>query len=272
MKFQQKLDAAVEKNNSLVCVGLDPDMEKIPMHLRTEKYPLFAFNKAIIDATHDLVCVFKPNAAFYEASGAEGIEQLKMTCEYIHDTCSEIPVLLDFKRGDIGNTNSSYCQFAFEYLGVDACTVQPYAGRESLRPFFDYKDKGIFVLCKTSNPGSGELQDLTVDGKPLYVIVAEHVMNSWNEQGNAMLVVGATYPEELEKLRTMCGDMVFLVPGVDGQGGTVEKILRTGLNSKKRGLIINSSRGILYAATGEDFTKKARNKALDMRGVINKFR
>jgi orotidine-5'-phosphate decarboxylase len=272
MKFQDKLDATVSKNNSLVCVGLDPDLKKIPEHVRSEKHPLFEFNKAIIDTTHDLVCIYKPNSAFYEAEGAEGIVQLKKTCDYIRETYPDIPILLDFKRGDIGNTNQKYCDFAFGYLQVDAVTVQPYAGRESLAPFFEYTDRGIFVLCKTSNSGSDELQNLSVDGVPLYRHIATAVIQTWNEHGNCMLVVGATYPQQLEELRNEMGDMVFLVPGVGKQGGTVERILKGGLNSKKRGLIINSSRGILYAGSGKDFAEAARIETVKMREEINKFR
>ncbi len=272
MNFNQKLDKAIDKNNSLVCVGLDPDLAKIPQHLHAEKHPLFTFNKAIIDSTHDLVCTYKPNSAFYEAAGATGIEQLKMTCDYINEAYPEIPILLDFKRGDIGNTNNSYCAFAFEYLNADACTVQPYSGIEALAPFLAYKDRGIFVLCKTSNPGSNEFQNLMIDGKLLHVFLAEQIRDSWNKNENVMLVVGATYPEELGKLRKDMGDMVFLVPGVGSQGGSVEDILQAGLTSEKRGLIINSSRGILYASSGEDFTEKAREEALSMRDSINKFR
>ena len=272
MNFAQKLDKSIDKNSSLLCVGLDPDLSKIPPFIQQTTHPLFEFNKEIIDATNDLVSVYKPNAAFYEAEGAHGIEQLKMTCDYIHKICSDIPVLLDFKRGDIGNTNDRYCTFAFEYLGVEACTVQPYAGRESLMPFLKYDDKGIFVLCKTSNPGSGELQDLKVDGKPLYMLIAEKVVKFWNENGNVMLVVGATYPKELKSLRAIAGEMTFLVPGIGSQGGIIEASLAAGLNSKGRGLIINASRGIIYAGFENDFASKAREKALELRKTINKFR
>jgi orotidine-5'-phosphate decarboxylase len=164
MDFTQKLNAAATKNSSLLCVGLDPDISRIPDSLKNSPTPQLDFNKLIIDATHDLVCAYKPNSAFYESKGAEGINDLKLTCEYIRQLYPDLPIILDFKRGDIGNTNQYYAQFAFEYLGVDAITVQPYVGKEALQAFLDYKNKGIFVLCKTSNPGAGELQDLKIDG------------------------------------------------------------------------------------------------------------
>ncbi|MDO8496930.1 MAG: orotidine-5'-phosphate decarboxylase [bacterium] len=269
MNFKDKLHTQVNASHSLLCVGLDPDMDKIPAHIKQKENSFFEFNKAIIDATHDLVCTYKPNSAFYEAEGEWGIRQLKMTCDYLKETYPQIPVLLDFKRGDIGNTNEKYAQFAFEYLQVDAVTVQPYQGKEALEAFFKRKDKGIFILCKTSNPGSNELQGLPVNGKLLYEIVAEKAVGEWNENGNCFLVVGATYPEELKKIRSIVGDMDILVPGVGKQGGDLKTILEIGLTIEKRGLIINMSRSILYASDKEDFAQKAREEAESVKTQIS---
>lgn len=268
MTFQQKFDAVVAKNNSLVCIGLDSDIKKLPKHLEKEKYPQFAFNEAIIDATHDLVCAYKPNSAFYEARGAQGIAELKMTCEYLRQTYPEIPIILDAKRGDIGTTNEGYMAYAFDYLGVDAITLSPYLGREALQPFLDRKDKGCIILCKTSNPGAGEFQDVGL----LYHLVARNVVDTWNTNDNCMLVVGATYPQELAEVRKLAGDMTFLVPGIGTQGGDIKKTVKAGLNSKKSGLIINSSRGIIFASTGSDFAEKARTSALTLISEINTYR
>lgn len=266
MTFQQKLDAIVAKNNSLLCVGLDSDVKKLPKHLGGEKYPQFTFNKAIIDATHDLVCAYKPNSAFYEARGAEGITELKMTCDYLHEKFQDIPIILDAKRGDIGSTNEGYMTYAFDYLGADAITLHPYLGREALQPFLDRKDKGCIILCKTSNPGAGELQDIDVAGKPLYQIIAEKTVKDWNANGNCMLVVGATYPTELEIVRRIVGsDMVFLIPGIGAQGGDLENTLKNGFNTQRKGLIINSSRGIIFSV-------HPRAETVELREEINRFR
>lgn len=262
--FQQKFDALVVKNNSLVCVGLDSDVRKLPKHLKSVKYPQFVFNKAIINATHDLVSVYKPNSAFYEARGADGIRDLKMTCDYIHTTYPEIPIILDAKRGDIGSTNEGYVTYAFDYLGVDAITLHPYLGREALQPFLDRKDKGCIILCRTSNPGAGEFQDIG-NGVPLYKVVARKVVDEWNMYGNCLLVVGATYPKELAEVRNIAGDMTFLVPGIGTQGGEVEKTVKAGINSKGAGMIINSSRGIIFASNPHE-------EAMKLHDQINQYR
>ncbi len=273
MDFKLKLSNLTSKNNSLLCVGLDPDITKLPESLRGSGTPYFSFNKAIMDATADLVCAFKPNSAFYEARGAGGIEELKQTCMYIQQRYPEIPIILDFKRGDIGNTNNNYADFAFDYLGVDAVTIQPYQGREAVQSFLDYKDKGIIVLCRTSNSGAGEFQDLSVDGRKLYLTVAENVAKNWNTNDNCLLVVGATVPEELAEIRALVGDdMVFLVPGVGAQGGDVEATVNAGKNTSGTGMIINSSRAILYADGSESFAEVARQMATETRDEINKYR
>lgn len=272
MTFLDKLNNAIKKNNSLVCVGLDSDFDKLPEHLKQQEYPQFAFNKAIIDATHDLVCAYKPNSAFYEARGEEGIKELKLTCDYINNTYPDISIILDAKRGDIGNTNNGYIKFAYEYLGVDAITLHPYLGSEALKPFFDMKEKGAILMGRNSNPGAEELQDLQIGDKKLYQIVAEKAANDWNKNGNCLLVVGATYPEELAEIRQIAKELTFLVPGIGAQGGDVEKTLKAGLTAEKKGLIINSSRGIIFASSDENFAEKAKEEATKLRDEINKYR
>lgn len=273
MTFQQKLDAIVQKNNSLVCVGLDSDLSKLPEKFKTAEHPQFEFNKAIIDATHDLVCSYKPNSAFYEARGDKGIAELKMTFDYLTQTYPEIITILDAKRADIGNTNNGYVTFAFDYLKTDAITLHPYLGSGAITPFLQREDKGIIILCRTSNPGAEELQDLRVaGGDPVYKIVAQKVATEWNVNGNCLLVMGATYPEELREIRSLAKDMTFLVPGVGVQGGDVEATVRAGINSKKAGMIINSSRGIIFASAGEDFAQKAREETQKLKDQINIFR
>lgn len=254
MNFQTKLDNAISKNNSLLCIALDPESEH-----------LFDFNKKIIDATHNLVCAYKPNSAFYEAFGATGLEQLKQTVDYIRQVSPELPIILDSKRADIGNTNHGYVTFAFDYLGVDAITVNPYMGGEALQPFFEKSEKGIIVMCRTSNPGAGEFQDLLSDNKPLYQHVAEKASGVWNKNGNVMLVVGATYPDELQKVREIVGDMTLLVPGIGAQGGDLGKTLTAGLTADKKGLIIVVGRSIINAVNPAEEAKKIKEE-------INKYR
>lgn len=266
MKFLEKLDKAVIKNNSLLCVGLDPVLEKLPQELQSAEKPFLEFNKSIIDKTNDLVCAYKPNSAFYEALGADGIKQLKETCDYINQNCPEIPIILDAKRGDIGSTNDGYINFAFEYLQVDAITLHPYMGQNSLQPFLDRSDKGCIILCQTSNEGAGEFQSLEADGEKLYKTVAKAVTEKWNKNNNCLLVTGATYPEELKEIREITGDeMVFLVPGIGAQGGEVEATLKAGLNSASKGLIINSSRAIIYA-------ENPRQEAENLKNQTNQYR
>jgi len=234
MTFIEKLDAAVSKNNSLVCVGLDQGTHE--------------FDKIILDATNQYVCVYKLNFAFYEANGVNGWSDLKKTVEYLKKNHPQIPLIADAKRGDIGSTNQAYAKAIFDELGFDAVTVNPYVGREGLQPFLDRADNGIIILCKTSNPGSGEFQDLSTGSRQaLWQKVAENVVRDWNKNHNCLLVVGATYPEELAQVRKIVGDMTLLVPGIGAQGGEVEATVKAGLNSKKAGIIINSSRGIIFA-------------------------
>lgn len=271
--FQSKLNGAMDQNNSLVCIGLDPDQTKLPASVAGKPEALFEFNKSIIDATADLVCAYKPNSAFYERTGAAGIEQLYKTCDYILKNYPNLPIILDAKRADIGSTNESYAAYAFDYLGADGITLNPYLGKEALQAFLDYKDKGMIILCRTSNPGASEFQDLKVEGQELYKIVAGNVAKNWNANQNCLLVVGATYPDELAEVRQIVGQqMTLLIPGIGAQGGELEATLKAGLNTDGAGLIISSSRDIIYASTGEDFAQVARAKAQELKHQINKFR
>ncbi len=267
--FLAKLARSVERSGSLLCVGLDPGFSKLPASARDQ----FEFNKAIIDATHDLVSVYKPNPAFYEARGAEGVAALKRTCDYIKSEYPEIPIIVDAKRGDIGNTNAGYVEYVFDYLGADAVTVAPYMGSESLGKFLERGDKGIIVLCRTSNTGAAEFQDLLVNDEKLYVHVARQVAEKWNTLGNCMLVVGATYPEELREVREIVGpDMPLLIPGIGAQGGDLASTMAAGLGAHDRGLMISSSRAIIFASSGEDFAQAARAEATKLRDEINEYR
>lgn len=247
MTIHQKYTARVKAITSMLCVGLDSDIKKLPAKFANQKFPQFEFNKWIIEQTHDLAAAYKPNAAFYEARGSQGWHELQMTMDYLRSEYPEIVTILDAKRADIGSTNEGYVTAIFDQLGFDAVTLHPYLGEEALQPFLARKDKACIILCKTSNPGAGELQDLELGeaGKKLWHIVAETVSQTWNKNGNCMLVVGATYPEDLAAIRKMVGDMIFLVPGVGAQGGEV-KDLKAGVTAEG-GMIINSARGIIFA-------------------------
>ena len=270
MTFMEKLNRAWENNNSLVCVGLDPDLEKLPAAIKNDPKPIFAFNRAIIDATHDLVCCYKPQIAYYAGYGAE--DELSMTIDYINKTYPEVPVILDAKRGDIGSTAEMYAREAFVRYQADAVTVNPYMGSDNLKPFLDYAERGVVILCRTSNPSSAELQELVADNRQIYQHVAAYAASRWNYNRNVMLVVGATFPEELAEVRRLCGDIPLLVPGVGAQGGDVEKVLKNGLTADRKGLAINSSRGIIYASKGADFAAAARAAAIELRDLINRYR
>jgi orotidine-5'-phosphate decarboxylase len=268
VNFSQKLQASWKAANSLVCVGLDPEPRKLPDAFRDAPGGIYQFNKAIVDATRDLVCAYKPQFAHYAAHSAEN--QLEHTIDYIKATCPNAIVILDSKRGDIGSTAEQYAQEAFERYGADAVTVNPYLGRDSVEPFLKHEDKGVIILCRTSNPGAKDFQDLRVgtDHK-LFQHVAETVAREWNSAGNCMLVVGATYPEELADIRKRVGDLPFLVPGVGAQGGDVAKVMAAGKTAAGTGLVISSSRAILYASSGENFAEAARKAATELRDSIN---
>jgi orotidine-5'-phosphate decarboxylase len=242
-KFNARADAA----QSLLCVGLDIDFAKLPERFRAEKFPQFEFAKWIVDQTAVFAAAFKPNTAFYEARGAQGWAELKMTIEYLRAKYPGIVTVCDAKRADIGNTNQGYVASIFDDLGFDAVTLHPYLGREALEPFLARNDKACIVLCRTSNPGAGEFQDLRVEGKPLWYTLAEKISREWNENGNCMLVVGATYPEEMRIVREIAPEMTLLVPGVGAQGGDVEAVVSAGLDSDGKGLMISASRAILFS-------------------------
>jgi orotidine-5'-phosphate decarboxylase len=242
--------------NSLLCVGLDADFEKIPDRFKSMEFPQFEFNKYIIKETNEYTAAYKPNSAFYEARGDKGMSELKMTMDYLIENYTDIFTILDAKRADIGNTNNGYVSAIFDWLGFDAITLHPYLGGGALEPFLDRKDKGSIVLCRTSNQGAAELQDLEIEGKPLWQIVAEKVSNTWNKNKNCMLVVGATYPQEMKKIRSIVGNMTFLVPGIGAQGGSIKDVLEVGLNSEGLGLIINSSRDIIFSDNPKEKAQK----------------
>jgi len=270
MNFIEAVETAWGKNNSLVCVGLDPDISKIPSHLREVENPLFEFNKAIVDATSDLVCAFKPQMAYYSAAQAE--QDLFLTIEYIHENHPGIPVILDAKRGDIGSTAEMYANEVFDRYQADAVTVNPYLGEDSLRPFLKRKGKGVIILCRTSNPGSRDLQALESNGEKLFQIVARKASTEWNVNDNILLVVGATFPEELKEIRSIVGEMPLLVPGIGAQGGDVERAVVNGKTQNGTGMIINSSRGIIYSSQGDDFAEAARKATKTLRDEINRWR
>ncbi len=265
--FIAQLEQSWSRNDSLVCVGLDPEIERFPAVITGAASPIFQFNKAIIDATADLVCAYKPQFAHYAAYEAE--DQLERTIEYIHRNHPGVPVILDSKRGDVGNTAERYAIEAFERYGADAVTVSPYLGGDALEPFLKYADKGVIVLCRTSNPGARDIQDLEVAGRRLYHTVAELAARRWNSRGNCLLVVGATYPRELAEIRQIVGNMPFLVPGVGAQGGDVAQAVENGQTAAGTGLIISSSRAILYASSADDFASAARKATMTLREQIN---
>ena len=266
MNFLEKLIIASRENKSLLCVGLDPDPKLMPANMS-----VFEFNQAIIDATSDLVCAYKPNFAFYEALGNEGLDALRQTVKHIPDN---IPVIGDAKRGDIGNTARAYAKAIFDDLGFDATTVSPYLGFDSIEPFIQYHEKGIFILCRTSNAGGTDFQVLRClehEQRSLFEIVALKA-NEWNVNGNIGLVVGATYPEELRMIRQSHPDLPLLIPGIGAQGGDIALTVSYGVDAKGEKAIINSSRQIIYASRERDFAEAARHAALELRDQINEHR
>ena len=258
----QQLTQQIHLKKSFLCIGLDVDLTKIPQHLLELEDPIFEFNKAIIDATHDLCVSYKPNTAFYEAYGIKGWQSLQKTINYINDNYPDIFTIADAKRGDIGNTSSMYAKAFFEDLNFDSVTVAPYMGKDSVEPFLAFENKHTILLALTSNQGAFDFQTLTVDGIPLYKHVLETSKN-WKNSENLMYVVGATKAEYFTEIRKIIPDSFLLVPGVGAQGGSLSEVCKYGMNEKV-GLLINSSRGIIYASNGADFAEKAREEALKM--------
>ncbi|MCK4511010.1 orotidine-5'-phosphate decarboxylase [bacterium] len=255
-------------NNSMICLGLDLDPRRIPTDYARTTKGMFEFAYRIIEATKDKVCAYKPNVAFYECLGADGLSLLRLIVDRIPDN---IPVIMDGKRGDVGNTAARYAEAMFDELKADWVTLNPYMGYDSLRPFIERKDKGVFILCLTSNPGSRDFQMLIVDGKPVYQVVAEKV-SYWNKDHNCGLVVGATVPEQLREIRSLAGDMPLLIPGVGAQGGSLEKAAAFGTADFTKTAVINVSRSVLYAGKDDDFADRARSELEKLNSIINSLR
>jgi orotidine-5'-phosphate decarboxylase len=292
--FMERLRSRWRDAQTLLCVGLDGELERLPpsvvggqtglLSLDDERAgssvegSLVSFHQAIIDATADQVCAFKPNSAFFEAHGPAGIRALIRLIAYIHARYPSVPVLLDAKRGDISSTSAAYARAAFDVCDADGITVQPYLGGEALTPFLERRERGVFIVCRTSNPGSSELQDLRVprtDGtgdEPLYMALARRVADEWNANANCGLVMGATYPSDLAQVRAVVGDLPLLVPGIGTQGGDLEATLRAGLDSQGYGLVISASRSVIYASSDLDFAQAARHQAKQLNQEINRLR
>ena len=269
MTIYEKLTAAWQRQNSLLCVGLDPDLERIPSHIAGADEPFFSFCRAIVDATAQHVCAFKPQFAHFAAQGAEN--ELARLVAYIKSEYPHIVVVLDAKRGDIGSTAEYYVQEAYQRYNADAVTLSPYLGYESVAPYLAHRDRGVVILCRTSNADSNWLQNDSRDTPPVYQRVAQRVAQ-WNDGGQCMLVAGATYPEELGEIRRLVGDMPLLVPGIGAQGGDLQAVMANGLDGNGTGLMISSSRGILYAGEGDTFESAAGDAAQLLKNSINSFR
>lgn len=265
MNALERWQARSQAVDSWVCVGLDSDITRLPEPFRSDPQPQYTFNRWIIEQTYPFVAAYKINVAFYEARGEAGLGELRLTLDYLRKYTPSAFTICDAKRGDIGNTNEAYVTAFFDNLGFDAITLHPYVGREALNPFLERSDKVCILLCRTSNPGAGEIQDLMVEQMPLWLWIARQVAQHWNRNGNCMLVVGATYPDEMRQIRAAAGDIPFLVPGIGTQGGDVSAVVRAGMNSQGHGLIINASRSIIFA---QDPGTAAR----ELRDLINQHR
>ena len=270
MSFMTALKSRWQQADTLVCVGLDPEPAKFPARFSNDADAVFAFCRDIVDATAEYACAFKPQIAHFAALGAE--DALTRVIAHIHATHPGVPVILDSKRGDIGSTAQHYAHEAFVRYAADAVTVNPYLGSDSLEPFLAHEERGVIVLCRTSNPGAADLQDLLVAGRPLYQHVAEKVAVEWDARGQCALVVGATWPEQLREVRAIVGQTPFLVPGVGAQGGDVEAVVRNAKTADGTGLVVSSSRAILYASAGDDYAEAAAGAARTLRDEINRHR
>jgi orotidine-5'-phosphate decarboxylase len=276
MTFTTKLRNRWQQANSLLCVGLDPDLAKLPEHFLDDGAgdngeALFAFSRDIVDATAEFACAFKPQIAYFSAHNG-GEAALQRLIAHINGAHPDVPVILDAKRGDIGSTAQQYADEAFERYGADAVTLNPYMGKDSAQPFLAWNNRGCVFLCHTSNPGARDFQELLVDGTPLYQHIARTIAQDWNTDGNCALVVGATFPEELQVIRGIVGDMPLLIPGIGAQGGDVAAVVKNGKTADGTGLMINSSRGILYASRDADYAEAAAAAARALRDEINRYR
>ncbi len=271
MSFIDDLHQRWFKHNTLICVGFDPDLARIPAHFGQGKDAILAWGKTIVDQTADLCCAYKPQIAHFAALGAEDV--LLDLIRYIKEVAPQVPVILDSKRGDIGTTAERYAVEAFERFQADAVTINPYLGVDSIAPFTSYRDKGVIVLCRTTNPSAVELQNMRLEnGRTLYQQVAYQAAGEWNEHGNLGLVVGATWPKEMSEIRAIVGDMPFLVPGLGAQGGDAAEVMKRGKTADGAGLIISSSRAIIFASQGEDFAESVRQATLDLQQQISSLR
>ncbi len=270
MNFAERLLERCRQSDSLLCVGLDVVAERLPAICRDRADPLLFFIQSIVEATSPWACAYKPNLAFYEALGPAGLETLRQIITFIHRHTPAL-VIADAKRADIGHTSVFHVRFLYDFLEADAVTLNPYLGGEALMPFLERSERGCFILCRTSNPGAGEFQDLLVDGRPLYLAVAERV-HRWNERGNCGLVVGATCPEELARVRTLCPDLPILIPGIGPQGGDLLQVVRSGVDQAGERILVSASRSILYASDGPDFAEAAAQATRDLCHAINQVR
>lgn len=270
MTFIEKLQNRWNESQSLLCVGLDPDVNRFPAHLKDQPDRIYAFCTAIVDATAPFACAFKPQIAYFASCGAE--DELQAIIAYIHQNHPSIPVVLDSKRGDIGSTAKHYAREAYERYGADAVTLSPYMGFDSVEPYLEYEDRGAILLCRTSNPGGNDIQMLMAGDKPIYQHVAALASGPWNKNGQLGLVVGATYPHEINEVRKIVGDMPLLVPGIGAQGGDIHACVNAGITANGTGMMINSSRAILYASQKEDFTEAAARVAKETMTKINQAR
>lgn len=262
MSAVAKYERRARAINSLLCVGLDSNIHKLPDEFKQQEHPQFAFNQYIIDQTHAYASAYKPNIAFYEARGDQGLRELKLTLEYLQANHPDILTICDAKRGDLGSSSAGYVEGIFDWFGFDAVTLNPYQGHDALLPFLEREDKGCIIVCRTSNPDSGDFQNLKIKkwgGKRLWEVIAEKVRDEWNERENCMLVVGATYPEDLKQARQLVGDMTLLVPGIGVQGGDIDETIHAGLNNDGLGLIISASRSVIFSDNPAESARELRD-------------
>lgn len=270
MKFKERLLRSSRANRSLLCIGLDFEMDYVPAKIRESDYPILTFNQAIVEATQDLVCAYKPNIAFYEKHAERGLTSLRKTIELIPE---EIPVILDCKRGDVGTTAKAYAEAYFDDLGVDAVTLNPFLGSDSVEPFANYEDRGVFVLCRSTNPGAADFQDLVINGVPLYEHIAKKAVAEWNRHDNICLIAPSTQPKILQQVRRVAGpNTPILIPGLGAQGGSVADAVRHGANLRGEMAVLSASRSVTYASQGDDFAEAAREAALRIKHEVNEAR